>query len=145
MIVFSEITEADVEEVSRIEAATFSMPWKASDFLEMIELDYAYYIVARSGDEVIGCCGLRNMCGDGDITNVVIKDGHRGQGIGTMMLTYLMETARERGVVRFNLEVRESNAPAIALYEKLGFERVGVRPGFYEKPSEDAILYTKNE
>ena len=143
MISFSEITEADVEAVSEIEARTFSMPWKAEDFLEMINLDYAYYIVARVDDEIVGCCGVRNMCGDGEITNVVRKEEFRGRGIVETMLKYLMDSGRERGIRRYTLEVRRSNAPAISLYEKLGFSCEGVRPRFYEKPVEDALIYWK--
>lgn len=145
MIDFSEITEADVEAVSIIEAETFSMPWKPADFLEMISLDYAYYIVAKLDGEVIGCCGVRNMCGDGEITNVVIKKEHRQKGIGEQMLRYLMDTGRDRGIRRYTLEVRESNAPARALYEKLGFVCEGVRKGFYERPAEDGLIYWQRD
>ncbi len=140
MITFSEITESDVAAVSRIEEETFSMPWKPQDFLEMIELDYAYYIVAKEDGVPIGCCGIRNMCGDGEITNVVIAASHRGRGIGELMLKYLMDTSREMGVRDYTLEVRAGNVPAIRLYEKLGFVSEGVRPGFYDQPKEDALI-----
>jgi len=145
MITFSEITAEDVQTVSEIEAETFSMPWKAADFLEMIDLDYAYYIVAKVDGQIVGCCGVRNMCGDGEITNVVIKKEFRGRGIGELMLRYLMDSGREMGIRRYTLEVRKSNKPAISLYEKLGFTCEGERPGFYEKPTEDALIYWSGE
>ena len=141
MITLHELTEEDVEAVSIIESETFSMPWKAKDFLEMINLDYAYYIVAKENGIPIGCCGVRNMCGDGEITNVVIRKEHRRKGYAGQMLKYLMEQGRNRGIRRYTLEVRRSNEAAIALYEKLGFVCEGVRPGFYEKPVEDALIY----
>ena len=141
MVTFHELTEDDVEAVSIIESETFSMPWKAADFLEMINLDYAYYIVAKENGVPIGCCGVRNMCGDGEITNVVIQKNHRRKGYARQMLKYLMENARHRGVRRYTLEVRRSNEAAIALYEELGFKCEGVRPNFYEKPVEDALIY----
>lgn len=144
-ITFGEIQPDEVERLSEIESSTFSMPWKAADFLEMIELDYAYYIAAREDGVPIGCCGVRNMCGDGEITNVVIEASHRRQGIGERMLRYLMETGRERGIENYTLEVRRSNDKAIALYEKLGFVMEGVRKNFYEKPVEDALIYWKRD
>lgn len=140
MIEFSEITEDDVEQISIIESETFSMPWKAEDFLEMISLDYAYYIAARENGVPIGCCGIRNMCGDGEITNVVIRKDKRGFGIGEEMLRFLMEKSREIGVRNYTLEVRASNQPAIKLYEKLGFKTEGIRKGFYDLPKEDALI-----
>lgn len=143
MIIFSEICEEDVEELSRIEAETFSMPWKAKDFLEMIELPYAYYICAKENGELLGCCGVRNMAGEGEITNVVIKKERRGEGIGELMLRYLLDTAAQKGMNAFTLEVRKSNYKAISLYEKLGFECEGVRKNFYEKPVEDGLIYWK--
>lgn len=140
MLNFYKLSEEDIEEVSRIEEETFSMPWSPKDFLEMINLDYAYYIVAKLDDEVVGCCGIRNMCGDGEITNVVIRKDMRKAGIGEAMLRHLLSASRDIGVRNYTLEVRESNAPAIALYEKLGFQVEGKRKGFYEKPVEDALI-----
>ncbi len=145
MLVFHELTEEDVQAVSIIESETFSMPWKAKDFLEMINLDYAYYIVAKENGVPIGCCGVRNMCGDGEITNVVIQKNHRRRGYARQMLRFLMEHGRERGIRRYTLEVRRSNAPAIALYEELGFRCEGVRKNFYDKPVEDALIYWLDE
>lgn len=142
-ITFGEIRPDEVERLSEIESSTFSMPWHAADFLEMIELDYAYYIAAREDGVPIGCCGVRNMCGDGEITNVVIEKDHRGRGIGEQMLRFLMSTGRQRGIENYTLEVRKSNKNAIALYEKLGFVMEGVRKNFYEKPVEDALIYWK--
>ena len=60
-----------------------------------------------------------------------------------MMLKVLMEEGCKRGINAFTLEVRAGNAPAIHLYEKLGFVQEGIRPGFYERPKEDAIIMWK--
>lgn len=145
MIEILEMTEADVPIVSRIEEETFSMPWSAKDFLEMIQCEYAYYVVAKEADEILGCCGIRNMCGDGEITNVVVKDACRRKGIGEIMVRGLMEQSRELGVRNYTLEVRESNHAAICLYEKLGFTVEGRRKNFYERPREDALIMWKRE
>lgn len=143
MIRIRELTEADVEAVSRLEAATFSMPWSAGDFLEMVKADYAYYYVAEADGEIAGCCGIRNMAGEGEITNVAVAEAFRRKGIGRAMLEYMLERAKEAGIGACTLEVRISNLPAIRLYETLGFQGEGIRPRFYEKPAEDALIMWK--
>lgn len=140
MIEVIRMSEEHVAEVSRIESETFSMPWSAESFLEMITCEYALYLVAKDQDKILGCCGIRNLCGDGEITNVVVRKECRHQGIGYMMLTELMKQSRQMGVRSYTLEVRQSNMAAIRLYERLGFITEGIRKNFYEKPTEDALI-----
>lgn len=138
-----ELTAADAEAVSRIEEASFSMPWKVQDFLEMVEADYAHYYVAETEGEIAGCCGIRNMAGEGEITNVVVAEKFRRRGIGRSLMEYMLKEASALGIGDCTLEVRVSNTAAIHLYESLGFKGEGVRPGFYEKPREDALIMWK--
>lgn len=140
MLIIKPLTEEYIEEVSLIEAQSFSMPWKSEDFLNMISHDYAHYYVALCDGEVIGCCGVISSFEDGDVSNVVIKEEYRGRGHGEQMLTYIMEDCRKKGIVNFTLEVRPSNTAAVSLYKKLGFEECGIRKNFYEKPTEDALI-----
>ena len=109
----------------------------------MIANKDACYLVGLYGDEVVASCGLRNIVGDGEITNVVTKTSARGKGIGTQMLVKLMEEGVSMGVEAFTLEVRKSNDAAIHLYENLGFVTEGVRKNFYEEPTEDALIMWK--
>ncbi|MCI8571113.1 MAG: ribosomal protein S18-alanine N-acetyltransferase [Lachnospiraceae bacterium] len=143
MLLIREMKAADVEAVSKIESEAFSMPWSARDFLEMVEADYAYYYVAEADGNLAGCCGIRNMAGEGEITNVVVAADYRKKGIGRKMMEYMLERAKENGMGACTLEVRVSNRPAIRLYESLGFKGEGVRPGFYDKPKEDALIMWK--
>ena len=138
-----ELTAADVEEVSRIEQETFSMPWQPQDFLEMVEADYAHYYVAEEDGEIAGCCGIRNIAGEGEITNVAVAKKFRRRGIGRALMEYMLKEAELLGMESATLEVRISNTPAIRLYESLGFQGEGVRPNFYEKPKEDALIMWK--
>lgn len=140
-----ELTAADVEAVSRIEQETFSMPWSPQDFLEMVEADYAYYYVAEVEGEIVGCCGIRNMAGEGEITNVAVASDFRGKGIGRALMEYMLREAPSHGMGDCTLEVRVSNVSAIHLYESLGFKSEGIRPGFYEKPKEDAVIMWKRQ
>lgn len=139
-----DLTDADIEAVSIIEEETFSMPWKPDDFREMIAKDHMLYVVAELDGKVIGGAGLVQVGDHGDITNVCISEKFRGCGYGKTLVEGLLSAGNERGCVDFTLEVRVSNARAISLYEKLGFESVGVRPRFYEKPIEDAMIMVKS-
>lgn len=143
MLLIREMKADDVEIVSKIESEVFSMPWSAKDFLEMVEADYAYYYVAEVDGEIAGCCGIRNIAGEGEITNVVVAPPHRKKGIALKMMEYMLERAVEVGIGDCTLEVRVSNQPAIRLYERLGFKGEGVRPHFYDKPDEDALIMWK--
>lgn len=143
MVTYRRMTAEDVPFISRLEEETFSMPWSADSFLEMIRKKDARYYVAQKGDQLVGGCGVLMIAGEGNITNVVVAPEARNQGIGTGMLRYLMQEGDREGLTAYTLEVRVSNAAAIHVYEKLGFVSAGIRPGFYEKPAEDAMIFWK--
>ena len=137
------LQECYLDQVCALEEEVFSMPWHRESFQEMIEDKNACYLVALHQEEVVGACGLRNIVGDGEITNVVTAKSMRGKGIGRQMLLELMEEGTKMGVEAFTLEVRKGNTAAIHLYESLGFVTEGVRKNFYEKPVEDALIMWK--
>lgn len=142
MIVYDRLKNEYCATLSLLEKEIFGEDaWSEDDFRETICCDYAYYLIAKDGDEVIGCAGLRNMCGDADITNVFVRKDYRRRGIAEEMLKKLMTDSAGIGARNFTLEVRASNVPAISLYEKLGFVSEGIRPGFYDHPKEDAVIY----
>lgn len=142
-LIIRKLTEEDVEPLSAIELASFSMPWSAEDFAALLTRDYCVYYVAEVDGEVAGCCGMTNICNEGNIDNVVVAEKFRGQGIATALLERLLEEGDSLGVTAYTLEVRVSNASAIHVYEKLGFVSEGIRPNFYEKPTEDANIMWK--
>lgn len=143
MVEIRKMRREDAEAASEIEREAFSMPWQAKDFLEMVEAEYAHYYAAIQEGRLVGCCGLRNIAGEGEITNVVVAEAARGKGIGRRLMEHMLAQAEEMGISACTLEVRVSNRAAISLYEKLGFKGEGVRPGFYEKPVEDALIMWK--
>ena len=148
MIKYDHMTMSDCEKAAELETVIFKGDaWSADDFRESLCCDYAVYVVARDTDKdrMVACAGIRNMCGDGDITNVLVDGDYRSRGIAEHLLRYLMQEGKAIGVRNFTLEVRVSNTPAIRLYEKLGFVSEGIRPGFYDAPKEDAIIFWKRE
>jgi ribosomal-protein-alanine N-acetyltransferase len=137
------MTPADVPFISKLESETFSMPWSAESFLEMIEKEDARYYVAEEDGRLLGGCGVLMIVGEGNITNVVVAPEMRNKGVGTGLLQHMMKEGQKEGLTAYTLEVRVSNTQAIHVYEKLGFVSEGIRPGFYEKPAEDAMIMWK--
>ena len=134
------LQDTDIEELSCIEAASFSMPWSAEDFRGLLTRDYCLYVVAEVNGQIAGCAGLTDSFHEGNIDNVVTAPQYRNIGVGSLLLEELLRQGAERGITAYTLEVRVSNAPAIHLYEKFGFVSEGIRPRFYEKPVEDAMI-----
>lgn len=139
-IAVRQLREEDIEALSRIEAESFSMPWSAEAFRDLLTRPYCTYLVALADGCVAGCCGYTDICHEANIDNVVVGPAYRNHGIAQAMVRELIETGRRAGVEAFTLEVRISNLPAIHLYEKFGFVSEGIRPDFYEKPREDANI-----
>jgi ribosomal-protein-alanine N-acetyltransferase len=144
-IIIRGLKAEDIEELSRIESESFSMPWSASDFKALLDRDYCVYLVASVDGQLAGSAGMTDICHEGCIDNVVVAEKFRRQGIAQRLLTELIKTGQERGIEAFTLEVRVSNAPALHIYEKLGFVSEGIRPNFYEKPKEDAYIMWKRQ
>lgn len=140
-----EMQRQDLEQVTALEAACFSMPWKYKDFEETLTNPHRVYLVAQTQNgEIIGGCMLTEIAGEGDISNVAVDARFRGQKIATALLEKLLAYGREQyGIHAFTLEVRSQNKAAIRLYENAGFRAEGIRPNFYEKPKDDAIIMWK--
>jgi len=139
------MTMEDIPKVAKLERDTFQDPWSENVYRKTLELDETCYLVAEENGDIIGVAGVRNILGDGEITNVMVRKDLRGNGLGRKIMLQLLEEGKKLGVIDFTLEVRKSNAPALALYEGLGFISEGIRPGFYDHPKEDAVIMWKRE
>lgn len=142
-IIVRPMTDEDIYDASSLEAMVFSMPWKAEDFLEMVKATYAHYFVATVDEGIVGIIGLRDIAGEGEITNVAVNPDYRRCGIARMLMQRALDKCDELGISDVTLEVRASNEAAISLYEAFGFKPEGVRPRFYEHPTEDALIMWK--
>lgn len=137
------MTISDIPAVSEIEKRSFSLPWSEKSFEESIGLSHAIFLVAEKKQQILGYCGMYQVFDEGDITNIAVLPEYRGMGIAGRLLETLFGYSVEKGIADITLEVRESNESAIHLYEKYGFERVGIRKNFYEKPVEHAVIMWK--
>lgn len=131
------MTEKDVPAVAAIEKNCFSEPWSEQGFLDGMN-NSAIFLVAEEEEKVVGYIGMYVMAPEGEITNVAVAEEMRGRGTGEALVGAMQQWAAEHGVERIVLEVRVSNDPAIHVYEKKGFQTIGVRKNFYRLPTEDA-------
>lgn len=140
------MTYDDVPQVAAIERQCFPDPWSERMLREHLDNQCAAALVARGEDGMIlGYGGLLVVLDEGYITNIAVAESCRRKGLGRAMLSALIDHCRESGASFLTLEVRQSNAPAIALYESMGFLPEGRRKNFYRQPTEDAILMTKRD
>ena len=137
-----KLTEAHIPQMVELEKICFSMPWTADMIRSELNNPSCLYLAAVDGDTLVGYIGVQTVLDEGYINNVAVRPEYRRRGIAAALISLLAEQAQAIGLAFMTLEVRESNTPAIALYEKLGFTTVGRRKNYYEKPREDAILMT---
>ena len=128
-----------IDSVVEIENTCFSNPWSSEDLTAQIDNETSHFLVALIDDKVVGYMGLQIFSGEGYVTNVAVLPEYRGQGIAQTLINEQMKNKMDF----ITLEVRESNIPAIRLYEKTGFKNVGIRPNFYSNPTENAIIMTR--
>ena len=137
-----KLTEAHIPQMVELEKICFSLPWTADMIKSELNNPSCLYLAAVDGDTLVGYIGVQTVLDEGYINNVAVRPEYRRQGIAAALISLLVDQARAIGLAFMTLEVRESNTPAISLYEKLGFTTVGRRKNYYEKPREDAILMT---
>ena len=126
--------------LAEIERACFHAPWSENMLRE--ELGKGIFLVAEQDGRTAGYVGCQTVLDEGYITNVAVSPDHRRQGIARALIAELTAKAGENKLAFVTLEVRESNAPAIALYTGAGFAPVGKRRNFYSNPTENAVLMT---
>ena len=137
------MTSAHVAQVAELEKLCFSDPWSENSVASDLKNQLSLWLVALDGDTVAGYVGSQSVLGESDMMNVAVHPDYRRQGIAEELILQLISVLRENGNHCLSLEVRVSNAPAIALYEKLGFAQVGRRPNYYRNPKEDACILRK--
>ncbi len=141
MIEITPMNEDNYKAVAAIEAACFSQPWSEKTFFEELSNPNAHTYLALDSGEAAGFLSVWEICGEVSINNIAVLGKHRRKGIARALLENMFNDLKESESV--TLEVRRSNAAAIALYENFGFEKVGERKNFYSQPAEDAVLMTR--
>lgn len=139
-ISFRLMEKGDLETVAKLELEAFSDAWNVSMLDEELDNKLSTYIVMLKEQQIIGYAGFMLVVGEADVTRVAVFKAERGYGYGNLLTERLVNKAWELEAEAITLDVRESNVPAIKAYEKNGFKSVGVRPNYYEKPREGAVI-----
>ena len=134
-----KLTAAHLPDVAELETLCFADPW-SEKALELLLTDGAYGAVCLQNGQVLAYGGILWAPDEGQITNIATHPDHRRCGMGAAVLEHLIAVARSRECEMLSLEARVSNVPAIALYERYGFVKMGLRRGFYKHPTEDAYV-----
>lgn len=139
---FRLMTHEDVPAVVTLEQNTYPFPWTEQVFRDCLRVGYDCWVV--EGDDGVAGYGIMSAgAGECHVLNLCLAPALRRRGIGRRVLFMLLGRARRAGMLHAFLEVRPSNDAAIALYGSAGFERIGVRRGYYEAHDgrEDAVVY----
>lgn len=135
--------EDRLPELLQIERACFSNPWSAQSLSAALrDPDTVVVGTTDSAGRLIGYGALKRVLDDGYILNVGVLPAYRRQGAGAALVSALLAFAKTQRLAFVTLEVRRSNAAAIALYQKFGFAAQGIRKNYYSRPVEDALLMT---
>jgi ribosomal-protein-alanine N-acetyltransferase len=135
--------EKDLVYVLEIENFSFSNPWRLSTFVGEINnypISIPYVVVFRPDERVIGYIILWFIQEKVQISNFAIHPEFRRLGVGEAVLRYILAKIKREGARKVFLEVRPSNRAALSLYERMGFQILGVRKGYYRSPVEDALI-----
>ncbi len=142
-IKISRMTVSDLNEIEDILFSDFDDFWNINTFKSELLNSNSKYIVAKIDNKIVGYAGIWKAVDDVHITNIVTAKNLRRQNIGSILLSNLIEMAKvENGITSITLEVNCNNLPAKKLYEKSGFEVVGLRKKYYNN-IDDAIIMTK--
>ena len=133
---------ADVVEVAALERVCYSDPWSASAFASLPGNPDVFFVVARQMPDgpVVGYAVAWHVLDEAELANLAVEPAWRRTGLGRQLLDATLEHARQRGIKRVYLEVRESNVAARRLYASRGFAEVGTRKQYYSSPVEDALI-----
>ena len=143
-----EIRDANIDDANKIkilEDETSGMPWSLDSIKYDIDKnENAIVIVANCYGEPVGYADIWKTNMEANLNNIATKIEYRRHKIATKLLTFLEARLKKENIEKLFLEVRKSNSAAIALYEKNGFIKIGIRKAYYLDNKEDAILMVKD-
>lgn len=138
-----KMEKADIPSVAALEKECFSAPWSEKALLDALQNEVSLFLVAKEKGTVVGYIGISVILDEAYVSNIAVTSRARRKGVGAALLGEAERLCRKRNCSFLSLEVRESNSPAISLYEKQGFSVCGKRKNFYADPREDALIMTK--
>lgn len=138
----TKLKENHITAIAQLEKLCFSEPWSENAIIDSFRSGTVFFVAEKNG-KVLGYVGIKPVLDEGYITNVAVFPEYRRMGVGAALMQKLDLFSEERELSFISLEVRQSNLPAISLYDNFGYKKEGVRKNFYREPTEDAIIMTK--
>lgn len=138
VITIRPMTDGDLSEVADLEAALQPRPWSEEVFRDELDAENRTYLVAARSDRVVGVAGVMVIGDEAHVTNLLVSEENRREGIGRNLMIALIESAAHQGARHLTLEVRSANLAARALYTRFGLAPVGIRPRYYG--DDDALI-----
>ena len=135
----------DLDDIMLIENAIYDFPWTKQIFKDCLRVGYFCHVVEVSG-EIAGYCIMSTGASEAHILNLCISTHHRRYGLGQKLLSHMLVLAKHKNVSTVFLEVRPTNEAALALYDKVGFNQIGIRNDYYPAKvgREDAVILAKS-
>ena len=143
MIEYIRMNQTHVPQIALLEAVCFSDPWSERSIASELENPLSLWLVALGDNRLVGYVGSQSVLGEADMMNIAVSPDWRRRGIALGLVEALIAELKRKDVYSLTLEVRASNEPAKALYDKIGFQQVGRRPNYYRNPKEDALILRK--
>lgn len=134
--------ETDLDQVMSIEPYAYEHPWTKGIFHDCLRVGYSSWVIENEQGALVGYGVMSLGVGEAHILNLTVAPAMQGQGLGKMLLNHFIERASDHHLDTLLLEVRPSNKVAVALYDKAGFNEVGVRKDYYPSKygREDALI-----
>lgn len=132
-----------IDSLEELERSCFSVPWTREQLISQLPDQMHIFLVMEHKGTAVGYVGMMYVLDEGYISNVAVSPAHRRRGLADLLIAEILRVAQDKDLSFVTLEVRQSNSPAINLYDKHGFVRVGQRKNYYDQPKEDAVLMTK--
>jgi len=142
-MIIDRMTQEHIQQIAELEKMCFRDPWSVNSIASELNNDLSLWLVALSGEKVVGYVGSQTVLGWTDMMNIAVHPDFRRQKIGERLVDALVDALKANGSTCLTLEVRASNEPAKALYGKLGFIQIGLRKNYYRNPREDALILRK--
>ncbi|MEG2310658.1 MAG: ribosomal protein S18-alanine N-acetyltransferase [Clostridia bacterium] len=136
-----EIKNSDIVYLKEIDSK-LSTPLLNNIYNEILNPIYTFYI-ARYKSIIVGYIVITTVIDTMDIVNITVKKEYQNNGIGTKLINFIINIAKEKQVIKILLEVRKNNNIAQKLYEKCNFKIIGIRNKYYSTPPDDALIYIK--
>ena len=137
------MNESHVAQVAELEKLCFSDPWSKNSVASELNNPLSLWLIAEEDGAVCGYVGSQTVLGETDMMNIAVHPDCRRKGVAAALITELICRLKGQGSHILRLEVRESNAPAIALYKAMGFTQLGLRKNYYRNPKENALILGK--